>query len=276
MKNAGQPPRPGVPAAREALCRRQRLAASTTTGPSRTDTGDNLLEPGRHAHATTCAVPAVPNAPSSRRWTNTRSCCACPWPRAGNDHRLGANEAPPAIISMFLGDELTAPSWTPYRRARIHASRARCHGPGRGRAARTSCKDNTDRNRTSPFAFTGNKFEFRMPGSAVNLSDCNMILNTAMAKSLKGFADAMEGRRQGRIEAPAIAYIKETLVGAPAHHLQRQRLLRRVAGRGRAPGPGQPPHHRRRAAVPRGAPRASRCSRSSACSPSPRCAAATR
>ena len=72
-------------------------------------------------------------------------------------------------------------------------------------------KDNTDRNRTSPFAFTGNKFEFRMPGSAVNLSDCNMILNTAMAKSLKDFADAMEGLAGEEFEAAAIAYIKETL-----------------------------------------------------------------
>ena len=63
-------------------------------------------------------------------------------------------------------------------------------------------KDNTDRNRTSPFAFTGNKFEFRMPGSGVNLSDCNMILNTAMAKSLKDFADAMEGKAGEEFEAP--------------------------------------------------------------------------
>ena len=72
-------------------------------------------------------------------------------------------------------------------------------------------KDNTDRNRTSPFAFTGNKFEFRMPGSSVNLSDCNMILNTAMAKSLKGFADALDGAEGADFEKKAIAYIKKTL-----------------------------------------------------------------
>ena len=72
-------------------------------------------------------------------------------------------------------------------------------------------KDNTDRNRTSPFAFTGNKFEFRMPGSAVNLSDANTILNTAMAKSLKEFADAMEGKSGDEFEAAAIAYIKDDL-----------------------------------------------------------------
>ena len=72
-------------------------------------------------------------------------------------------------------------------------------------------KDNTDRNRTSPFAFTGNKFEFRMPGSGVNLSDCNMILNTAMAKSLKDFADAMEGKAGEEFEAAAIDYIRDVL-----------------------------------------------------------------
>ena len=74
-----------------------------------------------------------------------------------------------------------------------------------------SGKDNTDRNRTSPFAFTGNKFEFRMPGSGVNLSDCNMILNTAMAKSLKDFADAMEGKAGEEFEAAAIDYIRDVL-----------------------------------------------------------------
>ena len=72
-------------------------------------------------------------------------------------------------------------------------------------------RDNTDRNRTSPFAFTGNKFEFRMPGSGVNLSDCNMILNTAMAKSLKDFADAMEGKAGEEFEAAAIDYIRDVL-----------------------------------------------------------------
>lgn len=72
-------------------------------------------------------------------------------------------------------------------------------------------KDNTDRNRTSPFAFTGNKFEFRMPGSAVNLSDCNMILNTAVAKSLKDFADACEGLEGAEFEKKAISYVRQLL-----------------------------------------------------------------
>ena len=129
---------------------------------------------------------------------------------AGNDHRLGANEAPPAIISMFLGDELGA------------VVNALIEGRDYSEADRVSMdlgvsvlpnfqKDNTDRNRTSPFAFTGNKFEFRMPGSSVNLSDANMVLNTAMAKSLKDFADALEGKTGDEFVQTAWDYVKQTL-----------------------------------------------------------------
>ena len=129
---------------------------------------------------------------------------------AGNDHRLGANEAPPAIVSIFLGDELGAivdalisdKDYTSAERVAMDLGVA---------VLPNFLKDNTDRNRTSPFAFTGNKFEFRMPGSAVNLSDANTILNTAMAKSLKEFADAMEGKSGDEFEAAAIAYIKDDL-----------------------------------------------------------------
>ena len=129
---------------------------------------------------------------------------------AGNDHRLGANEAPPAIVSIFLGDELGAivdalisdKEYTSAERVAMDLGVA---------VLPNFLKDNTDRNRTSPFAFTGNKFEFRMPGSAANLSDANTILNTAMAKSLKEFADAMEGKSGDEFEAAAIAYIKDDL-----------------------------------------------------------------
>ncbi|WP_294382175.1 glutamine synthetase III [uncultured Senegalimassilia sp.] len=128
----------------------------------------------------------------------------------GNDHRLGANEAPPAIVSIFLGDELGAivdalvddHEYTSAEKVAVDLGVA---------VLPNFLKDNTDRNRTSPFAFTGNKFEFRMPGSAVNLADCNMVLNTAMAKSLKDFADAMEGKSGEEFESAAIAYIKDTL-----------------------------------------------------------------
>ena len=126
----------------------------------------------------------------------------------GNDHRLGADEAPPAIISIFVGEELEAvidaiASDSPYA------------GPVKMKmdlgvdVLPKFSKDTTDRNRTSPFAFTGNKFEFRMPGSSQNLSDCDTILNTAVAKELKGYADELEGAED--FTSAAIALIKRTI-----------------------------------------------------------------
>ena len=126
----------------------------------------------------------------------------------GNDHRLGANEAPPAIISIFVGEELEAvidaiASDSPYA------------GPVKMKmdlgvdVLPKFSKDTIDRNRTSPFAFTGNKFEFRMPGSAENLSDANTILNTAVAKELKGYADELE--KADDFTSAAIALVKRTI-----------------------------------------------------------------
>ncbi|MDR3136688.1 MAG: glutamine synthetase III [Coriobacteriales bacterium] len=127
---------------------------------------------------------------------------------AGNDHRLGANEAPPAIISIFLGDELEAIvraiiDATPY--ASDGAKTMDLGSP----VLPTFIKDNTDRNRTSPFAFTGNKFEFRMSGGEVNLSDANMVLNTIVAKALADFADTLE--ESADFETDAKAYMKQVL-----------------------------------------------------------------
>ena len=126
----------------------------------------------------------------------------------GNDHRLGANEAPPAIISIFVGEELEAvidaiASDSPYA------------GPVKMKmdlgvdVLPKFSKDTTDRNRTSPFAFTGNKFEFRMPGSSMNLADANTVLNTAVAKELKGYADELE--RADDFEKALVALVKRTL-----------------------------------------------------------------
>ena len=126
----------------------------------------------------------------------------------GNDHRLGANEAPPAIISIFVGEELEAVidaicSDSPYA------------GPVKMKmdlgvdVLPKFSKDTTDRNRTSPFAFTGNKFEFRMPGSAENLSDANTILNTAVAKALKDFVEKTSAAAD--FECAAAAWVKQTL-----------------------------------------------------------------
>ncbi len=129
---------------------------------------------------------------------------------AGNDHRLGANEAPPAIISIFLGDEMGAMVDALIEETEYTSAERVSMDLGVDRLP-SFLKDNTDRNRTSPFAFTGNKFEFRMAGSSANLSDANMILNTAMAKSLSDFADAMEGKTGEEFESAAIAYVRETL-----------------------------------------------------------------
>ena len=129
---------------------------------------------------------------------------------AGNDHRLGADEAPPAIVSIFLGDELDAIVDALIKGDEYHSAEAISMDLGVA-VLPQFLKDNTDRNRTSPFAFTGNKFEFRMPGSNVNLSDANMILNTAVAKSFKDFADAMEGKEGDEFETATIAYIRKTL-----------------------------------------------------------------
>ena len=110
---------------------------------------------------------------------------------AGNDHRLGASEAPPAIVSIFLGDELTAILDSISKDEAYH-NKKRVPIQIGVHMIPTFPKDNTDRNRTSPFAFTGNKFEFRMPGSSASIATPNTILDTVVAEELKGFADILE------------------------------------------------------------------------------------
>ena len=126
----------------------------------------------------------------------------------GNDHRLGANEAPPAIISMFVGDELGEVIDALAGDAEYHDHERQKMDLGVAVLPKFS-KDNTDRNRTSPFAFTGNKFEFRAPGSNMNLSDVNTVLNTAVAKELREFADVLESAEN--FEAEAMALVKKTV-----------------------------------------------------------------
>lgn len=154
-----------------------------------TDTGINLLEPGKTPFENaqfllflTAVIAAV-----DEHQELIRACVAT----AGNDHRLGANEAPPAIVSIFLGDELTA-----ILKA-IEEDSAYAENENQILQIGVDClpkfpKDNTDRNRTSPFAFTGNKFEFRMVGSSLNIAGPNFILNTAVADKLGEFADYLE------------------------------------------------------------------------------------
>lgn len=155
-----------------------------------TNTGVNLLNPGETPYENAqfllflCAViKAVDDYQDLLRISSAT---------AGNDHRLGAAEAPPAIVSMFLGDELTAvlaalEKDTSYSAKEKTMMRIGVH------VLPKFPRDTTDRNRTSPFAFTGNKFEFRMLGSSASVSDCNTIINTAVAESLAQFADALEG-----------------------------------------------------------------------------------
>ena len=155
-----------------------------------TNTGVNLLSPGDTPHENAqfllflCAViQAVDDYQDLLRLSVAT---------AGNDHRLGANEAPPAVVSIFLGDELTAileaiEDDKEYSAAEKTQLKLGVHALPR------FPKDTTDRNRTSPFAFTGNKFEFRMLGSANSISCTNIMLNTAVAESLKQYADRLEG-----------------------------------------------------------------------------------
>ena len=155
-----------------------------------TDTGVNLLSPGETPYENAqfllflCAViKAVDDYQDLLRISVAT---------AGNDHRLGANEAPPAVVSMFLGDELQAildaiETDTPYCAAEKKTMKLGVDVLPR------FTRDTTDRNRTSPFAFTGNKFEFRMVGSADSIACANVMLNTAVAESLKIYADRLEG-----------------------------------------------------------------------------------
>ena len=171
-----------------------------------TDTGINLLSPGETPYENAqflLFLVAVIQAVDDYQGL-LRAAVAT----AGNDHRLGANEAPPAVVSMFLGTELTEildaiESDTAYDAKEKELLKIGVH------VLPKFPKDTTDRNRTSPFAFTGNKFEFRMPGSAENLSDCNTILNTAVAKELKGYADELEGAED--FTSAAIALVKRTI-----------------------------------------------------------------
>jgi len=154
-----------------------------------TDIGINLLEPGETPYENAqfllflvAVIKAVDDYQDLLRVSVAS---------AGNDHRLGANEAPPAIVSMFIGDELTEilealESGADYR------NREKQHMEIGVTALPHFHKDSTDRNRTSPFAFTGNKFEFRMLGSALSIADPNIILNTAIAEVLRQFADCLE------------------------------------------------------------------------------------
>ena len=171
-----------------------------------TDTGENLLDPGKAPEDNiqfqlflAAIIKAVDEYQDLLRITVAS---------AGNDHRLGANEAPPAIISMYLGDDLGA-----LVESIINGTEYRSHAKIKMEtgvdALPTFRKDNSDRNRTSPFAFTGNKFEFRALGSSLNIACPNYMLNTMVAEELSGFYEKLSGETD--IYTAIKALVKETL-----------------------------------------------------------------
>ena len=172
-----------------------------------TDTGENLLEPGDTPEDNAqflLFLVAVLKAVDDYQDLLRVSVAS-----AGNDHRLGANEAPPAIVSVFLGEELDG-ILTAIAEDRTYSKRARCDYEIGVSSLPKFKKDTTDRNRTSPFAFTGNKFEFRMLGSSFSIAGPNIILNTIVAESLDQFADELEGAEDFMSAVKAL--IKKTFI----------------------------------------------------------------
>lgn len=171
-----------------------------------TNTGENLLEPTSDPHGNLqfllflCAVIKAVDEYQDLLRVSVAS--------AGNDHRLGANEAPPAIISMFLGDELTD-VLTCIETDSDYIDRVKCDMEMGVHVLPNFKKDTTDRNRTSPFAFTGNKFEFRMLGSALSIAGPNIVLNTIVAEELRQFADILE--KGTDFAKDVLSLIKKTL-----------------------------------------------------------------
>lgn len=171
-----------------------------------TDTGVNFLSPGKNPAENSLFMLTL--AAMIKAVDEHQDLLRISVATAGNDHRLGANEAPPAIISIFLGDELTGI---------LEDIENGCHHDSAERVKMTIGadiipfirRDNTDRNRTSPFAFTGNKFEFRMLGSASSISDTNVMLNTMAADVFSQFADRLEAAEDFQAELHDI--IKETI-----------------------------------------------------------------
>ena len=174
-----------------------------------TDTGVNILDPGKTPAENTqflIFLTAVIKAVDEYADVLRISVAS-----AGNDHRLGANEAPPAIVSVFLGDELTEVLKSIENDEYFAGSRAVQMDIG-AKVLPHFVKDNTDRNRTSPFAFTGNKFEFRMLGSEASVANPNIILNTAVAECVHQFAEQLKDVPEDKMEDAIHELIKKTII----------------------------------------------------------------
>ena len=173
-----------------------------------TDTGKNLLEPGKLPQENAQFLLFL--AAVIKGVDEYQDLLRISVASAGNDHRLGANEAPPAIISIFLGDELTAILHA-IETGTVYGGTLRVNMEIGVNVLPSFTKDTTDRNRTSPFAFTGNKFEFRSLGSQLNIACPNIMLNTIIADELEQFADELEGKEDfnGALNALIKRVIKE-------------------------------------------------------------------
>ena len=240
-----------------------------------TDTGANLLEPGDTPHENLqflffCA--AVIQAVNAHQ-ALLRASIASP----GQDHRLGANEAPPAIISIFLGSELERVFGA------IEAGKAQTSKPGSFLGLGTPVLPplplhGGDRNRTSPFAFTGNKFEFRALGSSMSLALPNTVLNTIVAEAIDDLADKLAAAMKGPPPTSRRRSRKSSRRATPptSRSCSAATTTRGVAQRGREARPLQPALHARGAAVAGGQRHRRRCSRSTRCSPSGSWSPATR
>ena len=174
-----------------------------------TDTGVNILDPGKTPAENTqflIFLTAVIKAVDEYADVLRISVAS-----AGNDHRLGANEAPPAVVSVFLGDELTEVLKSIENDEYFAGSRAVQMDIG-AKVLPHFVKDNTDRNRTSPFAFTGNKFEFRMLGSEASVANPNIILNTAVAECIHQFAEQLKDVPEDKMEDAIHELIKKTII----------------------------------------------------------------
>lgn len=174
-----------------------------------TDTGVNILDPGKTPAENTqflIFLTAVIKAVDEYADVLRISVAS-----AGNDHRLGANEAPPAVVSVFLGDELTEVLKSIENDEYFAGSRAVQMDIG-AKVLPHFIKDNTDRNRTSPFAFTGNKFEFRMLGSEASVANPNIILNTAVAECVHQFAEQLKDVPEDKMEDAIHELIKKTII----------------------------------------------------------------
>ena len=238
--------RPGVPHPREAVRRHQRVGQA------------QQLVDGHRRRARTCSIRATTRTPTPSSWRSSTAVIRgvnvhadllrASIADAGNDHRLGANEAPPAIVSIFLGSQLEdiidqlekGPAGSSKKGGNVELGAT---------SLPVLPKDATDRNRTSPFAFTGNKFEFRAVGSSAPIYWPQTVLNTAVADSLEGLADELDKLEPGDFEGLTDDPVRPGQ-RQQAGHLRRQRLLRGVACRGGPARAAEQPLDGRRPAGP--------------------------